>query len=338
MVTSVRLAIGLLPLVQALDAAGEPVDAILEDAGIPRFALDEPSYRITFEQELTFTRMALAHLKMPDLGLEIGRKYHISMLGTLGLAASTAPTAVDVFHTALAFPLRTWSVFHISTWRDQHHGFLVMAPDHDLQGSEDYFTVRDVACAVTLLRDVIGKDASPNLVQFALPKPASLAPYEQFFACEVRFEQEQNETRYPLAIWREPLPQANGMLHRFFASQCRDLSNAMSHPLSYADIVSGRLRSATPIPTLREIAEDLHLAERTLQRRLADEGVGFSDLLREVRRERAEDYLCRTRMPMDEIAERLGYADAVAFSRAFKGWTGQSPRAFRSASAGMALV
>jgi AraC-like DNA-binding protein len=71
------------------------------------------------------------------------------------------------------------------------------------------------------------------------------------------------------------------------------------------------------------------LTQRTLQRRLAEEGASFSSLLRDAREEKAREYLARGGMAMEAIAGRLGFRDAVAFSHAFKDWTGQSPGAFR---------
>lgn len=79
-----------------------------------------------------------------------------------------------------------------------------------------------------------------------------------------------------------------------------------------------------------EIATRLGLSERTLFRRLRDEGLVLRDLVDGFRRERAERGLLDGR-PMSEIATELGYADQSAFSRAFRRWTGASPRAWKQA-------
>jgi AraC-like DNA-binding protein len=73
----------------------------------------------------------------------------------------------------------------------------------------------------------------------------------------------------------------------------------------------------------------LHLTTRPLQRRLDEEGTSFSTLLAEVRRERAMELMARSHMSNSAIAVTLGFEDASAFSRAFKTWTGQSPRDYR---------
>ena len=118
------------------------------------------------------------------------------------------------------------------------------------------------------------------------------------------------------------------MSFRFFDNQCRRLSAVMDKPLRYADVVRSRLRSATPMAWLPEVVDALHLTTRTLQRRLDEEGTRFSTLLAEVRRERAMEFMARSQMDNSAIALTLGFEHANAFSRAFKSWTGLSPRAY----------
>jgi AraC-like DNA-binding protein len=103
----------------------------------------------------------------------------------------------------------------------------------------------------------------------------------------------------------------------------------MQEPLAYADVVRSRLRASTPIPALPAVVSALHLTQRTLQRRLDEEGTSYSALLAEVRLERATELMRRSGLQNDEIARALGFDDASAFSRAFKSWTGVSPRQYR---------
>jgi AraC-like DNA-binding protein len=124
-------------------------------------------------------------------------------------------------------------------------------------------------------------------------------------------------------------PQANAMSYRFYANQCQRLSAVMQEPLAYADVVRSRLRASTPIPALPEVVSALHLTQRTLQRRLDEEGTSYSALLAEVRLERATELMRRSGLQNDEFARALGFDDASAFSRAFKSWTGVSPRQYR---------
>jgi AraC-like DNA-binding protein len=79
---------------------------------------------------------------------------------------------------------------------------------------------------------------------------------------------------------------------------------------------------------MEEVAADLGMAPRTLHRHLAAEGTSFRRVVEEVRTALADEML-QQRMSVDEVAERLGYAEASSFVHAFKRWKGVSPGAYR---------
>lgn len=83
------------------------------------------------------------------------------------------------------------------------------------------------------------------------------------------------------------------------------------------------------VPTLGEVARRLAVSERTLRRRLQSQDTSYSELLQEVRRERAETALVQSNLTVDEIAARLGYTETTNFRHAFRRWLGVSPHAFR---------
>lgn len=333
MTTAVRLAYGLGPLILFLEEHGVDVDPLLHAAEIPRFALEEPSSAIRLDQEITFTRLALARLGIPEAGLLVGQRYNAPMFGVLGLAVSSAPTLLDMQRTLLAYPQLAWGMFETTLWREGGDAVLRAEASVDTGDCTAFFVERDTACAVTLFRDALDRSASPKLVRFRHPAPRDSAPYRAFFGCEVRFGEPVNESRYDASIWSLRPRLANEMSWRFFENQCRRLSESLARPVDFSDLTRSRLRSATPIPSLPELAASLHLTGRTLQRRLAAEGSSFAALLQSVRLERATELLGRGGLLMDEIAWRLGFSDAVAFSRAFKQWTGVAPARYRGQAA-----
>jgi AraC-like DNA-binding protein len=90
-----------------------------------------------------------------------------------------------------------------------------------------------------------------------------------------------------------------------------------------------RRQAARGQPTLDNVALELHISTRSLQRHLMREGMQYSQLVDQARLDLAMHLLRRPGMPIGDIAHQLGYADAGSFSRAFSRWTGQSPRVFR---------
>jgi AraC-like DNA-binding protein len=254
------------------------------------------------------------------------------MFGVLGLAASSAPTLLEMQRTMLAHPALAWGMFETTAWREGDEAVLRWEASVDTGDCTAFFMERDTTCAVTLLRDAIDEAAAPRVVRFVHAAPPDVASYREFFRSDVLFGQAANELRFDAAAWLARPRLANAMSFRFFENQCRSLGETLARPLELASVVRSRLRSATPVPALPELAASLHLTPRTLQRRLAAEGSTFAVLLRDVRLERSRELLLRGNLGMDEIAWRLGFGDAVAFSRAFKDWTGSAPAHFRAAA------
>ena len=96
--------------------------------------------------------------------------------------------------------------------------------------------------------------------------------------------------------------------------------------------VQSYVRGALPTGncSIERCAEQMGISIRTLQIRLANHDVRYSDLVEEQRERLACIYLSQTRMALDEVAERLGYGEQTSFGRAFKRWTGMTPQKFRS--------
>ena len=329
MLRPVRLAFGLAPVITVLESHGHAVQPILEAADIPRFALEEPSFHIPFEKELRFTRLALTALKLPHAGLLVGQGYHLVQFGVLGLAASCAPNVRELFHTILIHSILAWGCIELSFWRDGDEEYVRYDENAEVGDCAAFFVERDTTSTLTLLRQTLGADLRPLAVHFTHLPPPEVDVYESFFGCPVYFGAAANQIRFARAVWDGAPPQANAMSYRFFENQCQRLAAVMDEPLRYAGVLRTRLRAATPIPSLPEVVRSLHLTTRTLQRRLDEEGTSFSAVLAEVRRERAMELMARSHLDNSAIAHALGFEDASAFSRAFKSWTGLSPRTYR---------
>jgi AraC-like DNA-binding protein len=329
MLHPIRLAFGLAPMITVLETSGHAVQPLLAAADIPRFALEEPSFRIPFEKELRFIRLALTSLKLSHAGLLVGQGYHLVQFGMLGLAASCAPTARELFHTILIHPTLAWGCIELSFWRDGDEDYVSFDENAEVGDCAAFFVERDTTSTLTLLRQTLGADLKPLSVRFRHLPPPDIEAYEAFFACPVIFGASDNQIRFSRSVWDRAPPQANAMSYRFFDNQCRRLAAVMEEPLRYADVLRSRLRAATPVPSLPQVVDALHLTTRTLQRRLDEEGTSFSAILAEVRRERAMELMARSHLDNSAIAQALGFEDASAFSRAFKSWAGCSPREYR---------
>ena len=160
---------------------------------------------------------------------------------------------------------------------------------------------------------------------FSYPKPASIASYQDTFACEILFAQPRDELIIPAAVLDMPVPTANPLVHEVAVRQCQQSERLARPGAALVEQIRGILLSdAARCVPLPQVAERLGISQRTLQRRLTAEGTSFRDVALQTRYRLAQDLL-RTHLPIKEIAFLTGYADVASFSAAFKSVCGIPP-------------
>ena len=135
----------------------------------------------------------------------------------------------------------------------------------------------------------------------------------------------------PRALLDRPLVSPNEGLFAYLERHAEALQARVAGSASLAsrvrELLSARIRQGEPEQAA--IAQALAMSERTLQRRLQDEGVTFAVLLDDVRADLGRMYLADPKLAIFEVAFLLGYSEPSAFNRAFRRWTGTSPSDFR---------
>jgi len=186
--------------------------------------------------------------------------------------------------------------------------------------------------ALHLMEWMIGRPISPRMTCLTFAQPQDLAPYAAFFRSPVRFAQTACSMEFNLADLQVPLPTANPVV----ADWCTRLASDLVH--TRRGRVSVRVKKVLlellpkGDPRRDEVASSLSMSERTLQRRLAEEGTHFQELVDATRRELAQQFLSVGRLTPKEMSFELGFSDPSNFYRACKRWFGQSPRAYRQAT------
>jgi AraC-like DNA-binding protein len=196
-----------------------------------------------------------------------------------------------------------------------------------------------LAGIVKALREVAGRNISPSRVAFAHPRNSDLREFERFFLCPVEFGRASVEgaSEHVMAFSNEtlaiPLVTADPKLIDALKPFCEAAATERR-------VVSGALRSAVEreveklLPNgkaqAQNVARALALSVRTLSRRLADEGTTYADVVDQLRRSLALQYLKDDSLSLSQIAWLLGYEGSTSFNHAFKRWTGRSPSAVRN--------
>ncbi|MFL6675117.1 MAG: AraC family transcriptional regulator [Massilia sp.] len=186
---------------------------------------------------------------------------------------------------------------------------------------------------LSTLRFIAGRPTlRPVLVDYAYPPPPASGGYREHFGCPVRFGAAGNALEFSNADLGAPIPTANPLA-------AEGLVRLLDERLAQAERTSFSSRVRELLPTmidqggaLREaVARRLLISERTLQRRLADEGTDFSTLVDQVRRAIAQQYLGSDRISLKNLSYKLGFSDPSAFHRACLRWFGKAPGEFQQA-------
>ncbi len=188
-----------------------------------------------------------------------------------------------------------------------------------------------VAEFVRLWRIASGIWNRPNLVTFRHPAPPDTSAHQAFFGCPVVFGAAVDSIAFSPELLDQPMARPDAALAAFFDDYLG--SRSSSHPQvgCLRDQVRKVIHQALPedVPTIAEIASNLAMSERTLRRSLDRQGTSFRELVGTVRMELSRALLVDPTRSVSEIALLLGYAEAGAFSRAFRRGLGVTPCEYR---------
>jgi AraC-like DNA-binding protein len=190
-----------------------------------------------------------------------------------------------------------------------------------------------ITSSIRMIRTLTGQPIDPVQVTFTYPEPESPTEYERVFRCPVLFNQKANSFTIDLKVIFIPVRYANPELLEYFENYAQEFLADMDRQSEYASTVTKILLSQLDDEDLsiKKVAREMSVSVRTLQNRLKGEGVVFSDLLQEVREKLAKKYL-RENYSVEDITYLLGFSEPSVFRKAFKKWSGVTPRQYRETS------
>ena len=189
-----------------------------------------------------------------------------------------------------------------------------------------------IASMVKLLRFVSDGKFDPLRVGLPVPRPAADPVRERLFGSAVTYDYPCAEVLISRETWSCKVANADPYLNTTLKRVAAQLQLTQPGDTGLERALRARLRGSLSQGRAApgRMAALLGLSERTLQRRLAENGRSFSDVLEEFRREESVRLLCDRRLHLIEIATRLGYSEQTSFTRAFRSWTGTTPGAWRA--------
>ncbi|MEJ2516097.1 MAG: AraC family transcriptional regulator [Gammaproteobacteria bacterium] len=319
-------------LAEVLRDVGQDPRPLLARCGLPA-DLRQLGAGVSPSQHMTFIRASLAATGRPDLGLVVGQRHRLPMFGFWGLALATSPNLGSAARIGIQYADLTHTLLRWSFRRGGRLASLAMRPARPLDDLETYLVEADATAVATLLRDLLGRSTVLSEARFAYPAPGWRDAYGEAFACPVVFGAPRHELMVATSMLEAPLPGSDPLTAATAEAECRRLL----HRLGPGGGLTTRLRrlllaSGGGLPSQARAADALCVSERTLRRRLGEEGTSFRKVADGVRFELVSGYLRDTSLPLEEIAARTGFSDAANLSHAFRRWTGQTPGGWRQAA------
>jgi AraC-like DNA-binding protein len=317
-------------LVQLAAEHGITSQRCLRGTGITREALDDPAGEIRAHQELAVVRNIVRALgDPPGLGLEAGSRYHLTTYGIWGFALISSATLREAISVGVDFLDLSYTFVDIRT--EEHAGELLFVLDDDgvPEDVRRFLVERDAAAIMLIQRELFGRSIPLQRVTLRYPAPDDPEPYQAVFGTDPQFGAARNVAAMDAAVLDLPLPRASPHAAQLCQQQCRELLDRRRVRVGVAGHVRDELlREPRRMPPQDQVAATLHVSVRTLRRQLGDEGTTFRALVEETRQLLAEELLGTGRLTVEEIADRLGYAEASSFVHAFKRWKGIPPRRY----------
>lgn len=265
-----------------------------------------------------------------DFGLRMADHRRVSDLGVVGLLVSHQPTLSDVLDIMVRYRnlLNAALALHVEEAHDVAVVKEELVVDFDAPKIQSYELA--VGILSRLFHSVLGPRWRPVSAHFTHPRPKQVALHRKLFGERIEFESEFNGLTCLSADLHRPNAVVDPKLAQY-AAQFVDSMHDVGQ-ISTAHEVRKAIYLLLPLgnASMSRVAGSLGLHERTLQRRLADNGAEFSDLLNGVRRELAERYLSNRSYSLTRVAAMLGYAQPSSFTRWFVDEFGASPSVWRS--------
>lgn len=323
----VRVSI-VLPFTKFLDQIGAPTEQLLRKAHLPSISLDDQESLVPLNQCFAFAELAARSQGVEHLGLMLGEQTNLSHLGNFGAIVLQSLTLHDLIQKFMQFHSTLLSGEKIWLTEDEeylwlHHQYTV--PHHITTYQGKCFAL---LMYINVIRLGAGLHWQPDRLHIPTDKNTALSSATCFSNTQIYANQPTYAFRFPKALLSKPLALKLSSLsaqtsanHLTSTAPATDLKNSLCQLIQVL-LPQGEF-------SLNIAAEAAGVSARTFQRRLEDYNLNYSQLVDQVRFEQAVNRLQDPSRPLIEIAFDLGYSDAANFTRAFKRWTGVSPREFR---------
>jgi AraC-like DNA-binding protein len=324
---------GIARLVSArLREAGIELPPLLSRAGLTVEQIDNPNTRLEVQSQIKLLELAAEALHDDLLGFRLAQDYDLREIGLFYYVLASSEILADALHRTARYSGIVNEGFSLQARIGGETAIALSYIDIDRQSDRHQIEFWLISL-VRLCRQLTNRRLMPSRVRVMHRRKKTPPEFRSFLGCDIEFGSAVDEVVFPSAVKRMPVVSADPYLNELLLKYCEE---ALAHrPANDATLRSSVENAIAPLLPhgkvgAGEIARQLGVSHRTLARRLALEGLTFSEIQKELKTDLAKRYLREGDLPISQIAWLLGYREVSAFTHAFKRWTGTAPRQSRA--------
>ncbi len=318
--------------IAALRARGAGIAPLLKRAGLSEHDLDQRQHRISAAAQSKFLEYAAEALDDSALGLRLAERANPREAGLLFYVASAATSLGD----ALGLFARYFRIVNEAVRLELRRTPQGIVAEVNFVGLSRHRAQQNVEFGIAVilkaLREITGHDIRPIQTAFVHGRNSELRRFERFFGCPIEFAAPSDQLSFSNETLALPLIRGDPYLLdtlRPFCDEAAKERNTGRRTLRAS--VENETQKLLPHGKAHRtaVATALAMSTRTLSRRLADEGTTFEEVLDELRRSLALQYIKDESLSLSQVSWLLGYEELTSFNHAFRRWMGRSPSAAR---------
>jgi AraC-like DNA-binding protein len=318
-----------------LESAGVPVAPFLKRVGLTPEVIADPEERLSVRSQVALLDEAAVALKDDGLGFTLAREFDPRELGLLYYVMASSQTLGDALKRVARYSKITNDAVVVG-YREGNRLIISLSYSGVPRHSDRHQIEFCMFAVLRLCRVLTGQNLVPQHFWISHHRSGANSEMARFVGTKVEFGADKDEFALNLDARELPLIHADTHLNDLLLKYCEvALADRRGDISQLRTRVENAISSLLPHGRVlvEDVARSLGMSERTLARRLSDEGLNFTEILQQLRRDLAVRYLDDRKLHVSKIAWLLGFNEVSAFTHAFKRWTGKTPREMRTAGA-----
>lgn len=315
------------------DNAGIDPAKFLSEVNIDNALFDSENELIPMSVFMMLMEEASKYINDPNLGLHYYQNIDIKQVGIFGYTISNSPDLKETMSRICRYYCLFQNGMEFKFFSNGHNyqvTYEVTAKSLPQSRQDSEMTLMAL---IMLVRNLIKPNWRPITVHFKHKAPKNITEHKQLLCNNIVFNQPVNAIIFDDEILELPIINADQQLGGSLITVLEQLLVLQESPENewltlFRNFIMDSLCEGPP--SIDIMAKSMNMSRRTLQRKLANKGWSFKDLVENIRQELAKNHLRVSDLLIQDIAFLLGYSEISSFNRAFKRWEGKTPHEYRN--------